>query len=69
MLLGHIVCKQGMLVDPMNIVLILSLFPPTNVKIIRLTLGHTGYYLKFIRGYAMITAPMEELLNKDVAFL
>ena len=68
MLLGHIVCKEGLLVDPVKIVLILSLPPPTNVKMLQATLGHTGYYHKFIRGYATITVPMEKLLKKDVAF-
>ena len=57
-----------MLVDPAKIALILSLPPPMNVKILRATLGHIGYHHKFIRGYAVITAPMEKLLKKDVAF-
>ena len=35
MLLGHIICKQGLLVDPMNIALILSLPFPMNVKMLR----------------------------------
>ena len=47
-LLGHIVCKQGLLVDPVQIVLILSLLPPTNMKMLSTTQGHTGYYRKFI---------------------
>ena len=32
------------------------------------TLGHTGYYRKFIKDYAQITAPMEKLLKMDVMF-
>ena len=67
-MLGHIVCKQGLLVDPTNIALILSLPPPTNVNMLWATLGHMGYYRKFIKGYVMITAPMEKLLKKDGAF-
>ena len=62
-------CKQGLLVDPTKIALILSLPPPTNVKMLRATLGHTGYYHKFIRGYATITTPMKKLLKKDAMFL
>ena len=67
-LLGHIICKEGLLVDPAKIALILSLPPPINVKMLPATLGHTGYYRKFIRGYSAITAPMEKLLKKDAAF-
>jgi hypothetical protein len=35
---------------------------------LRETLGHIGYYMKFIKGYAKITAPMEKLLKKDISF-
>ena len=68
-LLGHIFFKQGLLVDPANIALILSLPLPTNVKQLRATLGHKGYYRKFIRGYVTIIAPMEKLLKKDMVFV
>ena len=69
MLLGHIVCKKGLLVDPVKITLILSFPSPTDVKMLRETLGHTGYYHKFIKGYVAITTPMEKLLKKDNAFV
>ena len=68
MLLGNIVYKEGMLVELIKIVLILSLPPPTNVKMLWATLEHTRYYRKFIKGYAAITAPMEKLLKKDAAY-
>ena len=67
-LLGHIVCKEGQLVDPMKIALILILPPLTNVKMLRDTLGHTRYYRKSIKGYDVITAPMEKLLKKDATY-
>jgi hypothetical protein len=67
-LLGHIVCKQGLIVDPAKIALIVNLPPPKSMRQLRETLGHTGYYRKFIKGYGKIIAPMEKLLNKDIRF-
>jgi hypothetical protein len=67
-LLGHIVCKQGLLVDLAKIAVIVNLPPPKLVWQLRATLGHTGYYNKFIKGYAQIIAPMEKLLRKDSKF-
>lgn len=67
-LLGHVVCKQGLLVDPAKIAIIVNLPPPNSVRQLRTTLGHTGYYRKFLKGYAQITAPMDKLLKKDIRF-
>jgi hypothetical protein len=67
-LLGHIVCKQGSLVDPLKIVVIVNIPPPKSIRQLRETLGCTGYYRKFIKGYMKITAPMEKLLRKDSKF-
>jgi hypothetical protein len=67
-LLGHIVCKQGLLVDPSKIAIIVDLPPPTSVKQLHTTLGHTRYYRKFIKGYAQITMPMEKLLKRYFQF-
>jgi hypothetical protein len=62
------VCKQGLLVDPTKIAVIVNLPPPTLVRQLRETLGHTSYYRKFIKGCAQITAPMEKMLKKDTRF-
>jgi hypothetical protein len=67
-LLGHIVCKQGILVDPAKIAVIVNLPPPKSVCQLRETLGHTVYHKKFIKGYAQVTASMEKLLKKDSKF-
>ena len=67
-LLGHVVCRDEILVNPTKFVIILDLQPPTLVTQIRSVLGHTRYYRNFIRLYAEITAPMEKLLKKDVKF-
>jgi hypothetical protein len=62
--LGHIVCKQGLLVDRYKISIIVDLPPPTLVKQLCTMLGHIGYYRKFIKGYAHIKTPMEKILKK-----
>jgi len=67
-LLGHVVCKQELMVDPTKIAVIVNLPALKIVRQLRTMLGHTSYYMKFIKGYAQITAPMEKFLKKDVTF-
>jgi len=57
-----------MMVDPANIVVIVNLEAPRNVKQLRTMLGHMGYYRKFIKACAQIIVPMEKLLKKDATF-
>ena len=56
------------MVDPTKVAVIINLVVPTTEKQLCLILGHTGYYLKFIQGYALITTNMENMLKKDVSF-
>ena len=65
-LLGRIVCKQGLLVNSTKVAIIVNLPSPNSIRQLHTTLGHTGYYKKFIKGYAKINAPMENLLKCDV---
>jgi hypothetical protein len=67
-LLGHIVCRQGLIMDPAKIAVILNLSPLKSVLHLRATLRHTRYYKKFIKGYAHITVPMDKLLKKNIKF-
>jgi hypothetical protein len=67
-LLVYIVCKQGLLVDPTKIAVIVNLPAPKTVHQLRETLGHTRYYRKFIKRYAQITTPMKKLLRKDTRY-
>jgi hypothetical protein len=55
-------------VDPTKIAIIVNLLAPKIVHQLRETLGHMGYYRKFIKGYAQIIVPMEKLLRKDTKY-
>ena len=68
-LLGHLMCKEGIKVNLAQINVILDLKPPINPKQVRSFLEHTIYYRKFIRHYSDITFPMEELLRASVPFI
>ena len=41
---------------------------PRNVHDIKVFLGFAGFYRRFIKGYSKITAPLTNLLKKDVPF-
>ena len=53
------------MIDHAKIAIIVNLPPPNSIKKLRTTLGHIGYYRKFIKGYAKIIVPMEKLLKRD----
>lgn len=67
-LLGHIICKEGLLVDPTKVVIILGLKEPTNQIRVHRFSRHMGYYRNFIKGYARISTPLEELLKSKGKF-
>ena len=67
-LLGHVVCRDGILLYLEKIAIILDLPPPTSVMQLKSMIGHTRYYRKLIIGYAEIIAPMEKILKKDAKF-
>jgi hypothetical protein len=67
-LLGHIVCREGVLVDPTKFSVIVNMPPPTTGKQLHSMLGNTGYYRRFIQRYANITSPLENLLKKAAPF-
>jgi hypothetical protein len=67
-LLGHIVSKGGISVDPSKVQDVLSWKTPTSVSDIQSFLGLAGYYRRFIEGFSRISKPMTELLEKDKEF-
>ncbi|KAH9291081.1 hypothetical protein KI387_044652, partial [Taxus chinensis] len=64
----HIICKEGLLVDPTKVTVIIGLRKPTGQREVRRFLVHTGYYRKFIKGYAKVSTLLEELLKGKGTF-
>jgi len=42
--LGHVVCRQGLIVDPAKVEVTINLEMPRSVKQLHATLVHTRYY-------------------------
>lgn len=63
--LSHILTKDGILPNPNKCKAISELELPNNPKQIKVFLGKTGYFRKFIRDYSKIAYPMIKYLKND----
>lgn len=63
--LGHVISDAGVTTDPSKIQCILDWLSPIHIKELSCILGHTGYYNKFIKNYAIECKRLYELLKKD----
>ena len=66
--LGHVISAQGICPNPDKIAAIRNLKPPSNVREVRMFLGLTGYYRKFVKAYAILAEPLYGLTKKHAHF-
>ena len=66
--LGHVISKNDISVDPTKIDIISQMSYPSSVKEIQSFLRHVGFYRRFIKDFSKIANPLSNLLQKDVPF-
>lgn len=62
--LGHVIDEKGIRADPDKIAPIREYPAPTCVKEVRRFIGLTGWYRRFIKNFADISAPITDLIKK-----
>jgi len=67
-LLGHILSKDGIVIDPERIQTIMRIQPPTNKKAMQSFFGRIHFIRKFISGFAEIICPLQMMMKKDIAY-
>ena len=63
--LGHIVGAGVLRPDPAKLAAVRDWPTPRNVRDVRSFLGLTSYYRRFVRGYAQMALPLNELTRHD----
>jgi hypothetical protein len=66
--LGHIISKEGIIVDPKKVEAIKKWSVPRNVVEVRSFMGLVGYYRSFIIGFSKIAHPITSLQRKGKTF-
>jgi hypothetical protein len=66
--LGHMISTDGLRPMVNKVEAVKSLKTPANVSELRGFLGLSSYYRRFIRRYAKIATPLNQMTKKEVAF-
>ena len=67
--LGHVISEDGVKPNPEKVKAVREFPRPRNIRNIRQFFRLTGYYRRFIEGYAEIAKPLSQLLKNNVPFI
>ena len=67
--LGHVIFKEGILVDPYKIKAIIDWPTPKDVNDVRSFMGIIGSYRNFIEGFSKIANPITSLQKNGKKFV
>ena len=68
-LLGHVVSKNRVMVDPSKIEAVKSWVRPTNVTEVRIFVGLASYYRRFVKGFSCVASQLTNLTKQNVLFV
>eukprot|EP00253_Pinus_taeda_P006262 PITA_06262 len=66
--LGHVITKDGIVVDPEKIKAIMEWPVPKDVADVRSFMGLAGYYRRFVEGFSKVAFPITSLQKKGKLF-
>ena len=67
--LGHVITPEGVKPDPEKQLAVEKFPTPRTVRDVRSFLGLSSYYRRFVKSYASIAKPLNQLLKKDQPFV
>ena len=67
-LLGFIISKEGIRVDPLKVEAILQLSPPCNIRHIQCLQGMANFLRRFVVNFSNLTKGFMRILKKDTPF-
>ena len=65
---GHILARDGVKIDPEKTRVISQIPTPKSAHDVRVFLGCTNFFRKYIYHYSQIAAPLNQLLRKEIEF-
>ena len=67
--LGHVVSKDGVMVDPSKIEAVKSWVRPTSGTEVRSFVGLASYYRRFVKGFSSVASQLTNLTKQNVPFV